>query len=296
MALSENQFGIEITRLLKERKLTQRELAEHLCVTSAAVSYLLHNKLRPSQAHFNGIMEFLKADAPLISTLKTYWRATRKIQTESSFANDTLFALRCSRGLTLQKVSAATGIPAERLRILENQPDAAPRAEEAAALKAFYGEEALSGENELPVRTPIPAVAEKDSPGAKNLPLMTVETFARIPSGTTVAKFIGGMELPCRLRRLDEKLYGRAQAVIVCDSAELHYGLPGTVELLIGDYAPESRDLLYIGHGARGAVALFRRQRRHLEYFGFSAPAPRIVALTALPVLEFKFTAASGTD
>ena len=296
MALSENQFGIEITRLLKERKLTQRELADHLCVTPAAVSYLLRNKLRPSQAQFNGIMEFLKADAALINSLKTYWRATRKIQEEPSFANDTLFALRCSRGLTLQQLSAATGIPAERLRILENQPDAALKSEEAAALKAFYGEEALSGKNGLPVQQPVPAVAEADSPGAKNLPLITVETFARIPSGTTVAEFIGSMDLPCRLRRLGEKLYGRAQAMIVCDSSEVHYGLPGTVELLIGNNTPESRDLLYIGHGARGAVALFRRQRRHLEYFGFAAPAPRIAVQAALPVLEFKFTAVSEVN
>ena len=292
MALSENQFGIEITRLLKERKLTQRELADHLRVTPATVSYLLHNKLRPSLAHFNGMMEFLKADAPLINSLKTYWRATRKIQEEPSFANDTLFALRCSRGLSLQQVSAATGIPAERLKVLENQPDAAPRAEEAAALKTFYGEEALSGENELQV-PPSPAVAEQETPGAKSLPVITVETFARIPSGTTVAKFIGGMDLPCRLRRLEGVLYDRARAVMVCSSAELHYGLPGTVELLIGDNTPEGRDILYIGHGARGAVTLFRRQRRHLEYFGFAAPAPRIAVLAALPVLEFKFTAAS---
>ena len=291
MALSENQFGIEITRLLKERELTQRELAAHLGVTSATVSYLLHNKLRPSPAQFNGIMEFLKADAGLINTLKTYWRATRKIQAESSFANDTLFALRCSRGLSLQAVSAATGIPAERLKILENQPDAAPRAEEAAALKIFYGEGALSGENELPVETPPPAVSEETPPGAKSLPLITVETFARIPAGVPVAKFIGGMDLPCRLRRLGDELYDRAQAVLICGSSELHYGLPGTVELLIGDNTPENRDILYIGHGARGAVTLFRRQRRHLEYFGFAAPAPKIAALAALPVLEFKFTA-----
>ena len=296
MALSENQFGIEITRLLKERNLTQRGLAEHLRVTPAAVSYLLHNKLRPSPAHFNGIMEFLKADAALINSLKTYWRATRKVQEEPSFANDTLFALRCSRGLTLQKVAAATGVPAERLSILENQPDAALRPEEAAALKAFYGEEALSGKNELPVQTPVPAVSETLSPGARSLPLMSVETFARIPSGSTVADFIGSMDLPCRLRRLGEELYDRARAVMICSSAELHYGLPGTVELLIGDNTPDGRDVLYIGHGARGAVALFRRQRRHLEYFGFAAPAPRIAVLAALPVLEFKFTAASDVN
>ena len=296
MALSENQFGIEITRLLKERKLTQRGLAEHLCVTSATVSYLLHNKLRPSLAHFNGIMEYLQADARLINTLKNYWRATRKVQEEPSFANDTLFALRCSRGLTLQKVSAATGIPAERLKILENQPDAALRTEEADALKAFYGEEVLSGKNELPVQPRVPGISENDPPGAKDLPLMTVETFARIPSGSTVAKFIGGMDLPHRLRRLGEGLYDRAQAVMICSSAELHYGLPGTVELLIGDNTPGGRDVLYIGHGARGAVTLFRRRRRHLEYFGFASPAPRIAAQTALPVLEFKFTAASESE
>ena len=296
MALSENQFGIEITRLLKERKLTQRELADHLGVTSATVSYLLHNKLRPSQTHFNGIMEFLKADARLINTLKTYWRATRKTEAESSFANDTLFALRCSRGLSRQKVSAATGIPAERLEVLENQPDAALSDEEAAALKAFYGEGPFSGQIEPPIRTQIPAVSEKDSPGARKLPLITVETFARIPSGTTVAEFIGDMDLPCRLRRLGEELYDRAQAMIICSSSEVHYGLPGTLELLIGDNTPGGRDILYIGHGARGAVTLFRRQRRHLEYFGFAAPAPKIVALAALPVLEFKFTAGSEVN
>ena len=296
MGPSGEQFGIEISRLLKERHLTQRGLAEHLGVTSATVSYLLHNKLRPSQAHFNGILEYLKADAELMASLKNYWRATRKTPEERSFSNESLFALRCSRGLHLQKVAAGTGIPAERLRQLENQPDTLPEADELRRLKAFYGEEAFAAAGGF-VSPPEPKsgfIAEETPSGAKKLPLLTVEIVARAPEKTRFGDFIRGMTLEYRLRRLDESLADRALALLICDTADLHYGVPGTAELLIGDEEPGCRDYLYIGRGARGAVSLFHRRRKHLTYFGFAAQVPRIVATVVFPVLEFKITLASG--
>ena len=92
MEVAKEQFGIEITRLLKENSLTQRGLANHLGITSAAVCYLLKNKLHPSAVQFDGIMEYLQADAAQINRLRKLWSATKKDGGRRDVKRENLFA------------------------------------------------------------------------------------------------------------------------------------------------------------------------------------------------------------
>lgn len=295
MNISKEQFGIEISRLLKEKNLTQRGLAEYLGLTSASVSFMLHNKLRPSQEHFDGIMEFIKADAVTIIKLKDLWRATQKNSEERNNINENLFALRCERGFSIQQVSADTGIPSDRLRILETRPDASPTNQEIELLKGFYGSGSLAlrrNNNDKffgkTIRENISYGGGKFAAG-RVLPLIQVSAIARMPDETNLESYFESMSNKQKFCDMDCELAPRAAAVLICDSSELHYGIPGTLELIIGKNSPEHKDMLFIGRGSRGAVTLFRKQRNSLAYFGFAVPAPKITCVASLPVLEFKF-------
>lgn len=295
MNISPEQFGIEMSRLLKERKLTQRGLAEYLGVTSPTISYLLHNKLRPSAKHFDGIMEYIKADAAMIINMKELWRATQKNSEERNNINENLFALRCERGYTVQKVSADTGISADRLRILENNPAAIPTCQELELLKGFYGADSFgfgrSNYND-PNRNII-AEGGADSRvflSGKVLPVIPVETLGRVPENRRLTDFLTNMTYKEQFCELAFDLAPRAAALLVCDAEEIHYGIPGTLEIIIGDNSRDQKDVLFIGHGARGAVTIFRKQRNRFVYSGFATPAPKISCIAALPILELKFT------
>ena len=97
MEITKEQFGIEVTKLLKERKLTQRGLAAHLGLTAAAVCYLLKNQLRPSSSQFDGIMEYLQADVTLINYLRPLWLKTQNPIEERNGVNVNLFSIRCKK-------------------------------------------------------------------------------------------------------------------------------------------------------------------------------------------------------
>lgn len=298
MNISPEQFGIEISRLLKERKLTQRGLAQYLGVTSASISYLLHNKLRPSQKHFDGIMEYIKADAAVIINMKELWRATQKSAEERNNINEKLFALRCERGFTIQKVSADTGISIDRLRVLENNPWTDPSSQELELLKGFYGAGSFwLDHNDCGLNPQGIAETMPDDPkftSGKILPLIPIETIGRVPQNVRLADFLNNMTYKEQFCELEFDLVPRAVALLICDAEELHYGIPGTLEIIIGENSPDHKDVLFIGHGARGAVTIFRKQRNRFIYSGFSSPAPQISCIASLPILALKFTSSTN--
>ena len=292
--ISPEQFGIEVSRLLKERKLTQRGLAEYLGLTSPSVCYLLHNKLRPSRKQFDGIMEYLKADASTIVILKDLWMATQKNSEKRNNINENLFALRCEHGFNFQEVSAGTGITVDRLSVLENDPDSDVSPQELELIKGFYGVNSIFPFGSSNVRQG-DFVAEdlpENSYCAKTLPILNMETFSRLSGKRYLAAELESMNLPKGFRRIDAALEQRSVALLICDAKSLHYGIPGTLELIIGENSGEFRDLLYIGRGSRGAISMFRMHKHRLEYFGFASPPPKISCTTVFPVLEFKFIAA----
>ena len=296
MEVSKEQFGIEITRLLKERKLTQRGLANHLGITSAAVCYLLKNRLHPSPAQFDGIMEYLQADASQISSLRGLWSNTQKNAGDRKGAIDNLFAIRCAKGVSLEEVSSSTGIPPERLRILEIKADAVPTADEEKLLKGYFGtdpeglEENLSEDNYRNNEV-AEGFAEEMQRSDKNLPVFSTDVLSRAAKAGSLEKFLGGLPFNNAVFSISPQHVQRAQAVLICDADEIHYGFEGTLQLVLADYDPASDDPLHIGRGNKGGFALWQKMRRDWKYYGAEHPAPRMSNAWSLPVLEMHFIA-----
>ena len=298
MEISKEQFGIEITKLLKERQLTQRGLAKHLNLTSASICYILKNKLRPSAAQFDGIMEYLRADAFQINRLRKYWRATQKENSERNGERENLFAIRCALGVTVEEVSEKTGISPERIRLLENKANVLPTAEEMELLRGYYGEnpqlpDSFGDEEENEVAAVAEEFVKELNREEKSLPVFSTETLSRAAKAGSLEKFLGGLPFNNALFTISSKHLLRAKAVLICDAEEIHYGFDGRLELILAEHDPAGNDPLQLGRGSRGGFALWQKMRRTWKYFGAEHPAPRMINHWSLPVLEMRFIASS---
>lgn len=296
MEVTKEQFGIEITKLLKERKLTQKALASHLGITPAAVSYMLKdNKLHPSPAHFNGIMSFLQATPQQISRLRTLWGATQKSGQIPEDPKLDFFSIRCAKNIKIEEVAAATGIDPDRLRDLENKTDAEPTPEELSLLKGFYGPDLSPLDNELEGNSSLAAVAEELheelSRGEKNLPILSLDVLARVAKAGSLENFLGNLPFNSAPVEIDKRHFDRAKAVLICDAEEIHFGFKGNLQLVLAEYDPRSSDPLHVGRGKRGGVALWQKMRRTWKYCGAEFPVPRMSNSWSLPVLEMRFVA-----
>ena len=300
MEIAKEQFGIEVTRLLKERKLTQRGLSERLGISSAAVCYLLKNQLRPSATQFDIMMEYLEATSDEINSLRQLWNATRKKKSKSSTKIENLFAVRCAQEKTLVEVAEATGLSIERLRILENKADATPTPDEAERLKAYYGPALDSPPDLISTGEVLPRVAEEFTDeverSEKKLPVFTIDVLSRAAKTLTIEKFLGKLPFNSAVFTISPAHFNQAKAVLICDAEDIHFGFKGSVELILGEYDPDSTDTLHLGRGARGGFALWQKMRRSWKYFGSESPAPRMGNAWSLPVLEMRFVALSNMN
>lgn len=299
MEVAKEQFGIEITRLLRERKLTQRGLASFLGISSAAVCYLLKNQLHPSPAQFDGIMEYLHAEPQLINKLRHLWNATRKKSPKRQEVMENLFAIRCAKDISIEELSQATGISQDRLRDLENKAGVVPTPEETTLLKEFYGPQTgldqLSEEEE-----PIHRVAEEFSDeikqSEKELPLFSIDVLSRAAKSVTLEKFLEKIPFETGVFNVSPRHFHRAKAILVCKADDIHFGFQGTMEIVLAEYDPESTDSLHLGRGSRGGFALWQKMRRSWKYFGSEMPPPRMSNAWSLPVLEVHFVATPRTN
>ncbi|MBE6384133.1 MAG: helix-turn-helix domain-containing protein [Lentisphaerae bacterium] len=294
MDIEKEQFGLKIKRLLSARNLTQKELAEALGISPPAVTYLLRNELRTTPEHFDRIMEFLRADASEIKELQKLWFLTQPANRNSENIN--LFAIRCSRGKSLADVSADTGIDIERLRFLENKPGAIPTPGETALLKGLYGtdSDALDDlDDEFSSKSGVAEeIAGEIISGKVSLPVLSLEVFSRASRAGTLENFLGDLPFNNALFEIAPEHQKRAKAVLSCRAEDIHYGFPGTVQLLLADADPLYSDHLHIGKGARGGFALWQKRKRVWHYFGAEHPEPRLANTWSVPVLELKFTSA----
>ena len=127
--------------------------------------------------------------------------------------------------------------------------------------------------------------------GKMSLPVLSLDVFSRASKSGTLEKFLGDLPFNNDFFEVEPALQKRAKAVLICRADEVHYGFPGTLQLLLADSNPAIPDSLHIGKGARGGFALWQKKNRSWQYFGAEHPAPRLANAWSVPVLEMKFTA-----
>ena len=299
MEAQKGLFGLEVIRMLKERKLTQRALAQHLGVTPPAVCYLLQNVLRPSAAQFDKIVEFLQADANDIARLRSLWFVTQEKNIPRNEGAINLFAIRCAKGLGLETVSAETGISVERLRYLENKAGTIPTPEECSRLRGFYGDTAEYLDNSNNEFSLVSGVAEEITNevfnGEVTLPVLSLDVLSRAAKAGTLSNFLGTLPFNNSTFKIDPHHRERAKAVLVCDADEVHYGFPGKLKMVLADPDPRYHDRLFIGRGQRGGFTLWQKMSNSWKYCGSETPPPRMLNAWGVPVLELNFISTPAT-
>ena len=250
MEAQKGLFGLEVISMLKERKLTQRALAQFLGVTPPAVCYLLQNVLRPSAAQFDKIMEFLQADANDIARLRRLWLVTQEKNIPRSDKALNLFSIRCAKGFSLETVSAETGISVERLRYLENKAGAIPTAEENSRLRGFFGDTSEyldNSNNEFSLASGVAEEITKEVfAGEVTLPVLSLDVLSRAAKAGTLSNFLGTLPFNNSSFKIDPHHRERAKAVLVCDADEVHYGFPGKLRMVLADPDARYHDRLFI--------------------------------------------------
>lgn len=115
------KFGKLIRDYLRNAEIRQNDLAARLKVSGSAVSQMLHGKIVPNQQQLATICELLMLDRAQAFELQSMLSGIRTgAENMRSPFNQTMFALRCQRGLTHQQLANLSGIPASHLMVFEN--------------------------------------------------------------------------------------------------------------------------------------------------------------------------------
>ena len=134
------KFGKLIRDYLRNAEIRQNDLAARLKVSGSAVSQMLHGKIVPNQQQLATICELLMLDRAQAFELQSMLSGIRTgAENMRSPFNQTMFALRCQRGLTHQQLANLSGIPASHLMVFENCFEAVPTLDEASKLAPILG-------------------------------------------------------------------------------------------------------------------------------------------------------------
>ena len=97
------KFGKLIRDYLRNAEIRQNDLAARLKVSGSAVSQMLHGKIVPNQQQLATICELLMLDRAQAFELQSMLSGIRTgAENMRSPFNQTMFALRCQRGLAAQ--------------------------------------------------------------------------------------------------------------------------------------------------------------------------------------------------
>ena len=185
------EFGRRLKDILREAGIRQAELAEHLGITSSAVSQMLSGKIAPTQKRLDRIMEFVSISPAAAADLSAMISggAGSDDASRSEF-NIRFFKLRCRSGLSLQQLSNRLGIYFTRLRRFEADPYVIPTSEELMLLSDVFGcdpDYLMIGSGITP-GSGILHVADGGS-CSRLLPLLRLKDLARYAPGMNVRQF-----------------------------------------------------------------------------------------------------------
>ena len=274
------RFGKLLKDCLKNTDYRQNDLAARLQVTGSAVSQMMHGKIVPNQQQLDAICEMLALDRAKVFELNSMLSRIRTgAENMLSPFNQTLFALRCQRGLSLQQLSNLSGVSVEHLRVFETCFEAYPTLDEVnriapildcspAALLQSAGVGGLNpsliagldgGEELEAMEYHAPYHAERQ------IPLLQLTDLDRY-DGTGP---FGDYANRHALKVLDyEQFPEETLAAIHASGRDLTLGIPGTITLILGERSQTAGRGNYLCRSVSGRYSLQeeRSNGRRKEY------------------------------
>ncbi len=132
-------FGDQLKQCLKKSDVRQIDVASALGISPSAVSQMLAGRIIPKLGQLDVIMQLLSLDRCECADLRDCLARIRSGDEElRSPLNDFIKSSRTKCGLSIEKLSEMSGIPAENLMMLENRLNIQPTPYEAVRLAAIF--------------------------------------------------------------------------------------------------------------------------------------------------------------
>ncbi|MBO5308162.1 MAG: helix-turn-helix transcriptional regulator [Lentisphaeria bacterium] len=297
------KFGALLKENLNAAGKRQKEMAELLGISSAAISQVLHGKNTFSKRQLDAVIEWLKLNRTQSAQLSSVLNQIRNGETQllSPF-NRFLFSLRSERGFSIPQLADKSGISYARLMELEKSNEAKPAYDEAVSLSLHlkcsvadllrcsgsHLTEIQSLGDPDQVSQVCVGVADSSTPWNNTpIPMIALNTLADYDPQR------GLLEYSCqkahRLLLKKNKWYGIPVIAAECDAMDLTLRFPGRARLIIGTQRPTNYnqfDLCFTKNGTFFLRQQIGFKQQVFRSAGFTADNAPI--LWTLPVLELK--------
>ena len=294
------KFGAVLKEYLQAAGKPQKEMAELLGISGAAVSQVLHGKNTFNQKQLDAVIEWLHLNRSQSSQLTAILTQIRSGETQiRSPFNKMFFALRCEHKFSVPTLAEKTGLSYARILQLEKDHKATPLYDEAVRLAQHLGcraVELLSASeynfDDLGISPDRDAVtggvAENTGTSqASAIPLLPLDVLKTYKPDADL------LEFGC-LKGNKVILYKNEHAnipviAVECSAQKLALNFPGTVRLLLGSNRPEDYNFFNLCFTQSGNFGLLQKSGRRTQVFrtaGITRELSEIV--WSLPVLELK--------
>ncbi len=261
------KFGKLVSNYLKNIGIRQNDLAERLGVSGSAVSQMMHGKIVPNRQQLDVMCEMLKLSRVQIFELVSMLSKIRTgAETLLSPFNQSVFSLRCQRGLTQQQLSNLSGVSVAHIQVFETCFEAVPTQEEASRLapildcapEALLQSAGVGGLSESAIGELEAGEARSSYRAERKIALLDLCDLDGYDGKTPIMEFVSRHTA----RLIDAAgLPAMPLFAVQASGRELSLGLPGMLTVMLSPERPEEFRELDLCRNAEGRY-LLREARR----------------------------------
>ncbi|MFA6716844.1 MAG: helix-turn-helix transcriptional regulator [Victivallales bacterium] len=255
------KLGKLIKSGLQAAGLRQLDLAQHLQISTSAVSQMLNGKTAPAATHLDKIFQLLNCSRNQVFIMRDLLARIRSGMHElRSPVNEFLRNARKERGLSLAKLASQTKLPVAELRILETCSTVTPSNEQIMALAEvleFNDDDMQQLLNDLPAHAG--GVREEVQEQFANygnvskyppqIPVVSIENMLKFnPALEDIKNFVWrNYDQVISSLPVDESANNEDVFAIVDSGDNFNPPIPGTVSLVVAlKNFPETNDIVIV--------------------------------------------------
>ena len=250
------KLGKLIKSGLQAAGLRQLDLAQHLQISTSAVSQMLNGKTAPAASHLDKIFQLLNCSRNQVFIMRDLLARIRSGMHElRSPVNEFIRNARKEQGLSMAKLAEMTDIPVAELRILETCSTVVPSQEQLATLSevlSFDDSEIQQLVNDLPLYGSMGEDVQEQSAVYGNtakipaqIPVISIETMLKFnPALEDIKNFVWrNYDQVLSTNELDDSIDSEDVFSIVDSGDNFNPPMPGAVNLIVAlKNFPETND------------------------------------------------------
>lgn len=227
-----NTLGEEIRHCMRQRKITQRVMAEKIFVSVNVLSQMLKGLVLFNGEQLETVVSLLRPEPSEADRWRKMSEALRNGLSSSSQGGNTHWrTLRESRGLTLPSLSNLTGLMTSRLKYIESVGADAPTSEENDILRKVY----VLSDSDRETGDTLFSLADNE------LPLVYLDDLRSFERNIPLADLVARC---AREKAVWEIFYSGPTCVVLADCRQLQMNFPGFAFLVVAEQTKSNSHLL----------------------------------------------------